>query len=373
MKKFAAIEGLRGWLAWTVVLAHLSQTSNIHAKGLGPEILKTGQFSVLIFVIISGFVITHLVTEKPEPYADYLIRRFMRIFPLFSVTCIVGYFTNDLLVDVASRVPWAEDKVFATWASAVARSNHEFLFAHALAHLTMLHGAISDNILPFSQYAFNAPAWSLSLEWQFYLVAPFVVKLAHERRAILAIAIVTACLGVAYNFGVFGSFESPSLLPAAAGYFAVGIASRLVYPRVAGSVQHPFSIAAVLVTLVPLGWPVVPILVWGIILIGLLSNRENLSTFTRAYRAALESPLAKYFGTRSYSIYLCHYPIIAISHWLWLGMFPNAMQAATFFGISAMVLPFTLAASEFLYRSIEQPGIAVGSRIVRWKKRPAIA
>ena len=41
-KRFNAIEGLRGWLAWTVVLSHVVQVSNIIAKGVGPMMVRTG-------------------------------------------------------------------------------------------------------------------------------------------------------------------------------------------------------------------------------------------------------------------------------------------------------------------------------------------
>ena len=97
MKKFAAIEGLRGWLAWTVVLCHFAPITNME-KGLGRHLVWAGLYAVLVFIIISGFVITHLVTERSEPYRDYLLRRFMRIFPLFAVTCVIGFFTTNLFL-----------------------------------------------------------------------------------------------------------------------------------------------------------------------------------------------------------------------------------------------------------------------------------
>lgn len=67
MTRFTALEGLRGWLAWTVVLCHLAMTSDIHAKGLGPAAVEAGRAAVFVFMILSGFVITHLVIVRPEP------------------------------------------------------------------------------------------------------------------------------------------------------------------------------------------------------------------------------------------------------------------------------------------------------------------
>jgi peptidoglycan/LPS O-acetylase OafA/YrhL len=370
MKKFSAIEGLRGWLAWTVVLSHLALSSNIHAKGLGPIVERAGRPAVLIFVIISGFVITHLVIERPEPYGTYLVRRFMRIFPLFAIMCIIGYFTTDIYAVDLSRVPWVSDAEFSQMAAHfadIARSDHEFFWAHVFAHLTMLHGAISDALLPWSQFAFNGPAWSLSLEWQFYLIAPFVIMLAQRRYIIVWFALAVAVLECVYQLGFLGSFKNPSFLAGAVGYFALGIASRIAYPLIAGTVRRPSAVFAVSLVLVPLGWDAVPLLVWAFVLTGLIINRTDArtSSFAGGYHYALESRIATYFGSRSYSIYLSHFPIMAVCYSLWLSAFPTAPSIRTFIGLSLMTVPSTLFASELLYRGVELPGIAFGSWLAR--------
>jgi peptidoglycan/LPS O-acetylase OafA/YrhL len=367
MMRFAAIEGLRGWLAWTVVLCHLVVISSLHALDFGPQIRTAGNHAVLVFIIISGFVITHLVTERPEPYGTYLLRRFMRIFPLFAVTCAIGLFITNIYADTISRVPWAADPTFA-WdlesINGTARSIHEFFWAHIFAHLTMLHGVISSNILPYSLYALNPPAWSISLEWQFYIVAPFVVVMAGKSRAIL-LALIIAAIEIAFRFGAFGKYESPSFIAGIAGYFALGIASRLAYPALIGAIRRPYGVTAAILTLLPLGWDAAPLLIWGLVMVGLSLNLSDPCTasFARAYRFVLESPAATYFGSRSYSVYLGHGTVLALSHTLWLYMFPTAMHVSTFFGVSAMTIPGTLIFSELLYRGIERPGIALGSRM----------
>jgi peptidoglycan/LPS O-acetylase OafA/YrhL len=91
IKRLAAVEGLRGWLAWAVLFDHVAYFSNFRAPFLGQFLRDIGPPAVLVFIIVSGFVITHLLIERPEPYSAYLLRRFMRIFPLFAVTCIGGY------------------------------------------------------------------------------------------------------------------------------------------------------------------------------------------------------------------------------------------------------------------------------------------
>jgi peptidoglycan/LPS O-acetylase OafA/YrhL len=376
MRKFIAIEGLRGWLAWTVVLSHLAQTSGIGPNGLGPALLRLGHCAVFTFMIISGFVITHMIAARPEPYGPYLLRRFMRIFPLFAVTCAIGYVTNDIHARTLSEVAWAADPDFANTVANyanIAQSNHEFFWAHAIAHLTMLHGVISETLLPYSQYAFNSPAWSLSLEWQFYLIAPFAIMLAARPRIIVWVALAIAALEIAYKFGLLGNFSLPSFLPGAAGYFAVGIASRQILPMIRTTIRQPGPIWALLIVLVPLGWAVLPIVIWAVVLTRLVvaPSRAGTPSFMRIQQIAMESRIATYFGSRSYSIYLCHLPIIAVCHALWLGMFPHAQQIPTFFGVSAMAVPLTIIAAELLYRGVERPGIALGSRLAR--RRAAVA
>jgi peptidoglycan/LPS O-acetylase OafA/YrhL len=370
MRRFYAIEGLRGWLAWAVVLSHIAQTSDVYAKGLGPAMGRAGHAAVLVFVVISGFVITHLVITRPEPYRIFLLRRFMRIFPLFAVTCVAGFYTNDIHAVTVSRVSWAADPAFAEQVTAftgIAHSDHDFFWANALAHLTLIHGAISETLLPYSLYAFNTPAWSLSLEWQFYLIAPLAIMLARQQRTVVWLALAIAVVESAYQFGWLGLFSLPSFLPGAAGYFALGMASRLVHPIIVGTVRYPNMIFALCIVLIPLGADAVPILVWTLVMTGLLLSPAvtDASTFVRIYQRFLESRVATYFGSRSYSTYLCHWPIIVVCHALWLALIPMASRASTFFAVAAMAVPLTLIVSELLYRGIEQPGMALGAWLVR--------
>jgi peptidoglycan/LPS O-acetylase OafA/YrhL len=81
------------------------------------------------------------------------------------------------------------------------------------------------------------------------------------------------------------------------------------------------------------------------------------------YKSLLESEVAKYCGSRSYSLYLGHSPVIAFCHFLFYSKFPEARPALTFFGLTLISVPAIIAASELLYRSIERPGILFGSRL----------
>jgi peptidoglycan/LPS O-acetylase OafA/YrhL len=349
------------------VLAHLAYSSGIYLGAIGQALGRGAYFAVLLFVIVSGFVITHLIVERPEPYGAYLIRRFMRIFPIFAVTCVLGYFTYDLEADTLFKVSYAAEPSFNYGSSVaeIADSDHRFLWRHAIAHLFMLHGAINNRLLPFSEEAFNAPAWSLSLEWQFYLVAPFAVLVAQRRKGLLQTALVLCLAEIAMRKGSFGEFTYPSFLPAAVGYFAIGIASRLAYPRIPDAARDPRIFLSLALVLLPLvGDESKPIVAWMIVFLGLERGKAAPGDlFSQWFGRILESRPAQFIGSRSYSTYLCHMPIIAIWHRVWLVAAPHATPAETFPALVLMTVPLTLLLSELLYRGVERPGIALGSMI----------
>ncbi|MGA7810423.1 acyltransferase family protein, partial [Bradyrhizobium sp.] len=365
MRRFAAIEGLRGWLAWAVVLGHLSELSNI-GLGMNGEL---GYRAVETFIIISGFIITNLIIGKPEPYRIYLLRRFMRIFPLFAVTCIAGYFADDVLAWTCARVSYAGDPAFTMGrlCTAIARSNHEHFWAHAVLHLTMLHGAMSSSIVPLSQYAFDSPSWSLSLEWQFYLVAPLIVMLVAPARGYALLALFAGVMLFPwYRSHLFGDFVSPSFLPDAADYFAIGIASRLALPRLASrTLGIAALIVAALIVLCSLNlfaaraefaFELMPWAIWAAVLSRIVATDDRPALLRRWYDVMLEGNIATYFGSRSYSVYLCHLPLIAVCHVLLYSLVPEAGSLQTFVLLTAISVPAILVAAELLYRGVERPG-----------------
>ncbi|RXH39628.1 hypothetical protein XH94_17185 [Bradyrhizobium zhanjiangense] len=214
-----------------MVLAHLAYCSGFNTGALGPQVRSLGLPAVLVFLVVSGFVIAHVVVEKAEPYPVYLVQRFARLFPLFVATCFFGFFTNDLLA-ISLVAPGFNDSDFAKVVNGVAASNHKYLWSHLFAHLTMLHGAISNAALPYSEYAFNMPAWSISLEWQFYLVAPLIICIIRNELFILLLAIAVSICEF-WSASLVSTVQSGAL-PLATSYFVVGIVSRLAYPYVQG-------------------------------------------------------------------------------------------------------------------------------------------
>ncbi|UOQ97090.1 acyltransferase [Hymenobacter sp. 5317J-9] len=135
------LEGLRGLAALTVVLGHtvvIRQTLDPHYQPSGVFAFQApGHLSVLIFFILSGYVIG-LTNQRPLQNATigpYLKKRLVRIYPIYLVSML-------LALAISRAVP-----------ASVAAANLTF-----------------TQVLLAPVLSANAPSWSLHYEILFYLL-----------------------------------------------------------------------------------------------------------------------------------------------------------------------------------------------------------
>jgi peptidoglycan/LPS O-acetylase OafA/YrhL len=178
-KTFASLDGLRAIAILAVVWHHAG------APVPGWQITGRGFLGVDLFFIISGFLIVTLLLREggrtsTVSLQNFYIRRFLRIFP--------PYYLLLLVVGTVAVL-----KPSGTTSEGVKQD-----LPYALLYLS--------NLVPMhSQLAIT---WSLSVEEQFYIVVPTVVKYA--RRALpflLPLAYVLVCLP---PFGVFPALRLPA-------------------------------------------------------------------------------------------------------------------------------------------------------------------
>lgn len=364
MQKFGAIESLRGYMAWWVVLAHaLNILGAPSAEGLVGRALGTLQsadIAVNVFIIISGFVITHLILSREEPYRPYIARRFFRIFPIYIVAIFIALALTDLYRAVWIDLPWATspeariDRLQSQW---------DFFVQHALLHVSMLHGVVPNNVLPFSESAFLSTAWSLSLEWQFYLIAPTLIWFARRSSPALLMTVVAMMLIGLVSQNLMGSsFVYKSFLPLALPYFALGIASRLALPAVG---SRP-AVVPVLASILPLIF-VGPLeaLIWFTFLALSLSEARYLhlpAAIQGAANVLVFNDLVANVGKWSYSTYLLHIPIFTLLVGGYVRIVgPNAASWPVVALIVCLGAAVTLGVSWLSFRLIETPGSRLSS------------
>jgi peptidoglycan/LPS O-acetylase OafA/YrhL len=326
------INGLRAWAVMAVILYHF-----------GIPGFDGGFVGVDVFFVISGFLMTGIVARGLErgsfSFAGFYLARARRILPALIVLCAV------LLL--AGRFVLLPDE-------------YRTLGGHVLYSL----GFVSN--IEFWQAAgyFDAAShekwllhtWSLSVEWQFYLILPVLLWAAaklgrgHGRTALAWTAAAALLVSLALSVATTKSNPTAAffllhtraweLLGGGMVYFAAASLSMTAPARrgleLAGLVAIVASIA---LFDRDSAWPGASALlpVAGAMAV-LAANRSSLWT---------GSPLAQWLGDRSYSLYLWHWPVYVALAYVELRDDVSALAAA-------MLLTFMLG--HLSYAWVEVPG-----------------
>lgn len=372
--RLGMLEGLRGFLALYVVLDHTLEYSGYVGELARPLFfLRAGGYAVDEFVILSGFVIFYLLDKRAEDYRTFLTRRFLRLYPvaivMFAVAVPVSLLrhwnvTHAGAYSSPEHIHAVTSTIHAWW---------EHWTWNSILHGTLLHGLVPDSLLPHASEAFLDPAWSISLEWQFYLVAPLCFLLATKSRsARLLLCLLCAAIvllrpwlpGDLYGAALWSHVE----------FFFIGGASYFFFKHARGRAPRatPLIVLAVVVLLLGItrGRPqeLAPIYVWAVMLSLLCARPDDR---LRAWLARpLEHPSAQVLGRLSYSVYLAHLPLMAVVQFALLNLAPGLDRVSHFALLFAGTLLVTLPMAAVLYATIEAPFIRWGNAIAQsWARR----
>ena len=363
----AQFEVLRGIAALWVFFSHVLLISE---ASLPP--LNSGDMAVDLFVILSGFVITLMANRKHETYGIYIFRRFVRLYPLYIVALLGGLLTQHLYGPVVgqSLFGWEPQQAF------LARDQQIWsnFWQHMLLHLAMLHGAVPDSVLPSAALAFSGPLWSISLEWQFYLVAPALVwalDVTKSRRWPIALGAIALIFCLRFLAQQYWTGSVPSFLPLRLDLFAVGIICAHLWPCARNA---PLAMVAVLPIaglalsyLTGNHW--LPMVLWFLTYAVAACGDRSLPSSIANQLYTL--PPLRWLGERSYGLYVLHMPIVlGLTSLLVLPHVDQFGRRITFCILLAM-LPVVLLVADWLYRNVEVPFIAWGRAFAR-RQAPAV-
>ena len=274
--------------------------------------LPHGEIGVILFFVISGFVIAQPFLSRPAgawSVGTFYVRRLHRLYPPYLLALLLCLLPHVLGI-------WTD------------KNPHGIpLYPSLLAHLAYLNGVLFN-----TASRFNPPTWSLEIEIQFYVISPLLmllyVSMATLRgRMIAAGAVVVLLIGIAglvhgpiefdsrYRFGLLAHLH----------LFIVGIALadaerwRTVSRReLARSADLGFFAGCVL--LISLGvwmtqvdanvpgiWPYIATqLALVLAILSIYHGAMHGPTMSRA----LAQPWLCLIGTMCYSIYLIHIVVI---------------------------------------------------------------
>jgi peptidoglycan/LPS O-acetylase OafA/YrhL len=313
MKRIPSLDGLRAISISLVVVGHWAEL-RYHSDVAG----AFANLGVRIFFIISGYLITTLLLNEEAKSStirlrDFYIRRAYRILPAAAAFMLPVFI-----------IFWRELSWYHMAAAALYLANFDFTHPWFLGHL-----------------------WSLSVEEQFYLLWPGVLKKWYRHRA--AVVAVAPLYRVACHF-LHLHGRADETFPAVADILAIGCLLAVLAPRLPNIKPAWAAIMLLPVALVPVDagrahfhitpallfvyWPLMHLSIAGIL----------LHVVQHPYRILNLRPVV-WLGKISYGLYL------------WQQLFVFGEHARPWYGIF-----FALALAAASYYVVEQPMLGLRGR-----------
>jgi peptidoglycan/LPS O-acetylase OafA/YrhL len=324
--------------------------------------LANGEASVVVFFVLSGFVLTNQLSRETvdlRSAAVFYVRRLFRIYPALWAASLVALFYVAFIhwrIPVADTSAWFQDRFKA----------ERFT---PLGIAASMAGVLAF-LLP--------PVWTIFAELMGSLLMPLIVSSATRVATFLGLGTILAALSFTLGphtyYGVFVYMLD----------FWIGAAAFHVVDKAWPVLSPPAAVRAFLmcVAVSTFGWgqfvarsvhdPLI-VLAYALaatVLIGGVARSWTGLGFLRT------RPLVN-LGDWSYSIYLLHFPIMCLV--------AKAMQLAgaaaldpvvRSLALTAITLAAVIPLSAVSYRFIELPGISLGARAVAelrtWQSKVAV-
>jgi peptidoglycan/LPS O-acetylase OafA/YrhL len=328
----ADIDGLRSVAVLSVLFFHVGYTS-----------FGGGWVGVDVFFVISGFLITRLISDEIDSgsfsFARFYTRRARRLFPAFIATVASSFVAAGLIFDPVHLQRFAGEVLYTL----AGISNIFFwreggYFAVAADYKPLLH------------------TWSLGVEEQFYLLWPLTMLLAlrYCRKylwLILGLAFIVSLFAADYEFYAGNENAVFFLLPSRVFEFAIGAMFVWIVKH-----QPPNNVVRELALLLGLGmigasagwftprtpfpslYALLPCLGAGLAIFG--------GSASYAGRILTNAPMVG-IGKISYSLYLVHWPIIVFYRY-------HRLEPLTGFE-QASICAISIAIAVLLFVFVEQP------------------
>ncbi|WP_158883549.1 acyltransferase [Rhodanobacter sp. L36] len=321
-QRMPSLDGIRAISILLVLYGHLSGTRHFPVTNAtyGRWFGDVAHLGVYLFFVISGFLITSLLTSEREvtgtiSLKQFYLRRVLRIFPAFYA------FVMTLAIAAA-------------WGGAHLTGRD---FAYALT--------FTFNYSPDHPWLLGH-LWSLSIEEQFYLLWPVLFVFMRARHAlIVAIAAIfaSALLRAAIRAWVIHAgplvlISKMTIFPAMCDYLAAGCALAMLRPwlltqgwylRLTSSRWLMLTVPVVLAINRVGGDPMAILLGSPVtnVCLALLIESSTRHANSLAGRLLNWKPIA-FIGTLSYSLYLWQEIFLDRSSSAWMNAFPQNMVFA---------------------------------------------
>ena len=272
---------------------------------------KGTYIGVVLFFVISGYLITEVLYERDDSYFKFIKRRYTKIFPplivVLTISCLAFYYFYGFL---------SMKLVFNSLSSLFGFSNIYQIFSG------MSYFERSGDLFPLLH------TWSLSIEIQFYIIFPFFIylfkKLKLNIKVIATIIIILSLIsgGIMFykeymNYDISAIYYGTdtrifSILIGSAFYFL--FKNKKLNPKRANILSYIFLGIIVVITL-SVDYSSKSNYYGFLYLISILGGFitvTSLKTGFLDFKGPIAKPLSK-LGEHSYVYYLWQYPIMIYS------------------------------------------------------------
>jgi peptidoglycan/LPS O-acetylase OafA/YrhL len=357
---------LRFLLALAVAGGHIASFFGFAGMWILP-----GSRAVQIFYIISGFLMAMILNGKYADtprgnwifYTNRLVKIFVPYFVILFATVAICLVSKAATGNALLLGPWfaeAGSMTISTWIFAVLTNiliigqEWGFLLIYRAGSLFYSLQAFTQPPMEF-QFTVIGPAWTLSIELLFYLIAPFIVR----RHILLIAALAYISYGLrfgGYHLGYYSEATNYRFFPFELSLFLFGsICFRLGKLLLPTSPVWSGAIAAATAATI-------------IFLPGyLLENQYQLYAIVGVLLPALfdfsrRVKWDRWLGDLSYPLYLVHWPVAAFAAAITRTIQPGAMGTVVAYPIFTLML--AIALSICINRYIVDP-------IDEWRQRRA--
>jgi peptidoglycan/LPS O-acetylase OafA/YrhL len=359
---FENLDGLRFVAALVVFFSHrmnrLVEFSNIKSNILAKiwDLAASGYVGVMLFFVLSGFLITYILLEEKEltgriNVRNFYFRRILRIWPLYFLVLAISFFVfpflfhlTDMINSIPTRLPY---------------------YLSFLSNFDMRQGALFQNK---EVWVMQGITWSVSVEEQFYLVWPLLFIFLKPRYYI-GIFIVAICSSLLFRIYIRGDFFTMSFntLSVIIDLAIGGLSAYLVLkykgvkdffsriPPLVSVIVYIFGLAVIgckdyIIAYIPYAGATIHLFYGIFFSYVILDQNYSPQSFLKLGRCKFFS----YWGKRSYGLYLLHPVAIAIVVY---GVKHLNIIETTFFnygmiGLAALIL--SMAMSYLSYKFFEK-------------------
>ena len=304
---------IRLLLALSVVIAH---------SGNSLKILSNGSDCVQLFFIISGFYMFLILDTKyyklSNSYYYFITNRVLRIFPMYFVILFLAIsyalysskFSPKLPNDLAAYVAFW-DQLEVKYLTLLITLNFTILGQEVLSFFSHVQDGPALIFNPeggiLSQFIFIPQAWSIGMEFWFYLLAPFLFKLKNKQIVIIIIFLVILKYLFLNEFSNSYNWKYRVHFFELVYFLLGGISYKLIKIKKLNPLTGKLIFMMLIIYVVSINlFTDNLIFKWGTYLVFSLA-------IPVIFRLTSKSKIDKFLGDLSYPLYIIHLLIIAVS------------------------------------------------------------